>query len=589
MRILGYSGLDGAVRFKRRHLPSLSDREHRIVQGLDAAAALVRGGRVEFALAEERCTREKTTGDFPVRAIRHCLEHCGMTMRDVDFVAHGFDYHAARPLFDYDAVSAALYDEVYAPERQIALFERHFPGSESHTKFVPVPHHLAHASSAFFQSGFAESLIVVSDAMGETHSATVLVGSGPRLTVLAQIPALHSLGVLYSVFTLYLGFQFNMDEYKVMGLAPYGDARRYFGQIMAMVQLEADGTYLVPMLAEDRTPEERHAHLGVRRALAERFGPPRVPESAIEQCHADLAAALQAVLQTCQLHVLRHFRTVTGLRTLCLAGGMALNCTANGVVRRSRLFRDMFVQPASGDDGTALGAALYVQRQHEPATPPSEAALPLWGPAFDAAAVARTLAPRDDCCTVHYGDFAELARAAAGRLAAGQILGWFQGRMEFGPRALGSRSILADPRPTGMRERLNRLVKQREDFRPFAPAVVAEAAAEYFEIERGDERLYAHMLFVMPVREPYRAQLPAITHVDGTARLQTVARESDPRFWSVLDEFGRLTGIPVLLNTSFNVRGQPIVCTPAEAVDTFFTANLDALVIGEYLVTRAAS
>jgi carbamoyltransferase len=588
MRILGYSGLDGAVQFKRRRLPSLADREYRIVQGLDSAAAFVRDGRVEFAAAEERFSREKTTGDFPVHAMRHALHHAGLEAGDLDAVAHGFDYRDARPLFQQDEYSAAVYDAVHAPERQLALLERHFPGVDWPSRFVPVAHHLAHAASAFYQSGFPESLIVVSDAMGETQSATVLTGSPSGLTTLGEIPARHSLGVLYSVFTLYLGFQFNMDEYKVMGLAPYGDPRRYFAQIMAMTQLEPGGSYLVPILAEDRTPEERHAHLGVRRALAERFGPPRVPESAIERRHMDIAAALQAVLQTCELHVLRHYREVTGLRTLCLAGGVALNCTANGVVKRSRLFRDIFVQPAAGDDGTALGAALFVQHQREPATPHYDGP-PLWGPAFDTAAVARAVSDHECCRVERYVDFDDLARASAERLAAGQILGWFQGRMEFGPRALGSRSILADPRGADMRERLNRVVKQRESFRPFAPAVVADAAAEYFEIERGDERLYAHMLFVMPVREPYREQLPAVTHVDGTARLQTVTREHDPRFWTVLAEFGRVTGIPVLLNTSFNVRGQPIVCTPTEAVDTFLAANLDALAIDDFLVTRVNS
>jgi carbamoyltransferase len=267
-----------------------------------------------------------------------------------------------------------------------------------------------------------------------------------------------------------------------------------------------------------------------------------------------------------------------------MAGGVALNCTANGVIRRSHLFDDVFVQPAAGDDGAALGAALYVQHEREPSASRARITTPLWGPGFDEHAIERALGRPGDFDLHRFSSFEALVDDVAHRLDRGEILGWFQGRMEFGPRALGNRSILADPRAPDMRDRVNMLVKKREGFRPFAPAVAAEAAAEYFEIDEGDELTFEHMLFTMPVRAEYRERLPAITHVDGSARLQTVSRASNERFWMLLRAFGSITGIPMVLNTSFNVRGQPIVCTPEEAIDTFLLARLDALVLGDVLL-----
>jgi carbamoyltransferase len=284
------------------------------------------------------------------------------------------------------------------------------------------------------------------------------------------------------------------------------------------------------------------------------------------------------------MHVLAHFAEETGARQLCMAGGVALNCTANGVIRRSRIFDDVFVQPASGDDGAALGAALYVAHERAPTRPRSRITPPLWGPGFDAEAIETAVRGFNEVAVSRFESYEMLAEEAARRIARGEIIGWFQGRMEFGPRALGNRSILADPRAPDMRDRVNMLVKKRESFRPFAPAVTAEAAAEYFEIDEGDEGTYEHMLFTMPVRPEYRDRLPAITHVDGSARLQTVSRSGNEPFWLLLDAVGRITGMPIVLNTSFNVRGQPIVCTPEEAIRTFLLARLDALVIGELLL-----
>ena len=587
MNVLGFSGLDTSVQFKRSWFPSLSEREYRIVQGLDSAAAFVRDGRIEFAAAEERFSRCKGTGAFPINAMRAALAECGCTEADVDVIAHGFDYAPLQSHFLEDAYTRAQYAEVYDPEVQLGLLKRQLADIDWRGKFVSVPHHVAHAASAFFQSGMDESLVLVTDGAGEMDSLTVFAASGVELEPIATVSAFHSLGTLYGVFTLYLGFEFNSDEYKVMGLAPYGDARRYFTGMMELVHLREDGTYVIPVFGENKTLEERETHRGVLRALESRFGPARAPGAEMEQRHKDIAAALQLVLQHAQLHVLRHFRRQTGLTNLCLAGGVALNSTANGVIKRSRLFRDVFVQPAAGDDGTALGAALYVQHRESPPSQPTRLGLPCWGPSFSTEQARCAVEMRSDCRAVHYDSFSQLCEEAVRRLAAGQIIGWFQGAMEFGPRALGHRSILADPRVPDMRTRVNMLVKLREGFRPFAPAVTEEGAPTYFDVAPGDGPTFAHMLFVMPVRPPYREALPAVTHVDGSARLQTVSRELDERFWLLLTEFERRTGVPILLNTSFNVRGQPIVCTPEEAIETFLRARLDALFIEDLLITAA--
>lgn len=584
MNIIGISGVHQNIAFKKREFPGLSSRQYRINQGFDSAAALVGRDGVVAAAAEERFTREKATGDFPVRAIQYCLQAGNLKISEVDFLAHGFAYEPFQAAFQEPEYAQKQYRELFCPEVQKGHLGRYFPGLDWERKFIPVSHHLAHAASAFYLSGFDESLILVSDGMGEVHSMTVALGQGTDIKILQHAPAFHSLGILYGVFTLHLGFYMNMDEYKVMGLAPYGNPRRYFGKMMELVSLKTDGTYTIPVFAKDKTVLERETHAGVLGFLAERFGPPREPESEITQDHKDIAAALQAMLQACQLHVLRHFKAETGQRHLCMAGGVALNCSVNGVLNRSRLFEGIFVQPAAGDDGTALGAALVAQKLHDPQFRPRKIGVPLWGPEFGESDIRRALEDRADCVWTKADSFDDLCCQVADRLAAGEVVAWFQGRMEFGPRALGSRSILADPRDPEMRDRINRLVKKREGFRPFAPVVTTESARQFFEIAPGDEDTFAHMLYVTHVLPRYRQGLPAITHVDGSARVQTVSEEHNPRLWRLLKAFEGLTGLPILLNTSFNVKGEPIVCTPIEAINSFRNAQLDALVMGDYLV-----
>lgn len=585
MNILGLSGFDNAVSFKRRHFPDLEKRAYRIAQGFDSAAVLLRDGAVQFGIAEERILREKATGAFPVQSIKAALEHSRITANDLAYVAHCFDYAPHKAGMQEEQYYREQYAEVYDPALQVRRLEEHFPGVDWASKFVAVPHHLAHAASAFFQSGFKESLVFVSDGMGETDSMTVYTAQGSDLKLLASVPAFHSLGVLYSAFTLYLGFDFNMDEYKVMGLAPFGDKRKYYNQVMDLVKLKDDGTYAIPLFGQNQTLLERETHAGVIKTLVEKFGPARSPDGDMPEHYKDLAAAVQAVLQTVQMHVLRHFSNSTGLERVCMAGGVSLNCTANGIIKRSGLFQDVFVQPAAGDDGAALGAALYVQHTKKPGTPAPRIAAPLWGPEYNRDEIEATLKARTDIEVQRFDTFEALADATAERLEKGEILGWFQGRMEFGPRALGCRSIIADPRPADMRNRVNMLIKKREGFRPFAPAVAYERATEYFEIEPGDEETFAHMLFVLPVKPEYRDKLHAITHVDGTARVQSVRPETNERFYGLLKAFEKKSGVPMVLNTSFNVKGQPIVCNPTEAIDTFLSAGLFALVIENFIVT----
>lgn len=585
MNILGISGLGESRPYKRRIFPHLEERLYHMTQGNDAAAALVGREGVLAAAAEERFSREKGTGAFPRRAIEAVLAQAGLD--DFDVIAHGFDYEPLKKYFDRDDFGRKRFDAVYARAVLERAIDDAFPGRGWSKKLVPVPHHLAHAASTFEPSGFDDALVLIADSVGEMHSTTVLTASRANgYQVLGQVGVPHSLGLMYGAFTQYLGFWMGMDEYKVMGLAPYGDPERFYAAVRKLVLLKSDGSFAIPLLNKNKSPEDWETNAGIMRELTALFGPPRAQESELRQEHMDLAAALQRVLQEALLAILRHHREKTGLANLCLAGGVALNCTANGVILRSGLFEHVFVQPAAGDDGTALGAALYVQRQREPDAPRVPMALPLWGPGFDDAALTAALAPIAPERIWRAPDDAALAAEVAKRLAAGQIIAWFQGRMEYGPRALGSRSVLADPRDATMRDRLNRLVKKREEFRPFAPIVKREAATKYFAIAPGEEDTYAHMLFVTDVRPEHRAGLPAVTHVNGSARVQTVSRGASPLLWALLDAFEALTGVPILVNTSFNVRGQPIVCTPKEAVDTFQGTAFDALVMGPNVVSR---
>jgi len=582
--ILGVSGLAESVRFKREHWPGLDQREYRILQGFDAAAALVVDGAVVAAAAEERFNRHKQTGDFPVQAIAYCLEQAGLSLAEVDEIAHCFDYAPFGEIFSLDATSAMLYEEVFSRQALLAQITRHcpqFPDERVHQ----VSHHLSHAASAYFTSGWDECLVVVLDAMGETQSGSIFLGRDGHLDKLHEISANDSIGILYSLVTYHLGFDFNSDEYKIMGLAPYGDPHQFEGVFQQILECRADGTVRIPILRLNRTRDERENYLRTREWLSRNLTSLRDPGDEITQVHRDVAAALQAALNRAILHICGHFGASTGMRKIAMAGGVALNCSANGKLTRSGLFDEVYVQPAAGDDGAALGAALHRASLKGEVTN-QRFRVPFLGPSHPSSETDAAFKAFADAIKVtRFGSVEETCERAAKMIHDGKVVAWHRGRMEYGPRALGNRSILADPSNPEMRDRVNAMVKKREAFRPFAPAVSIEEVHRWFDV--APMTALPYMIATVNVRQEYRATLPAITHVDGSARVQTVAAHDNPAFHTLLKAVGRATGREIVLNTSFNVKGQPIVNTPLEALETFLGTGIDCLFIEDNLVSRA--
>lgn len=583
MNILGVSGLERAVPFKQAHWPGLEAREYRISQGHDSAAALVIDGKVIAAAEQERFSRKKHTGDFPIDAIQFCLREAGLTIEDISEIGHGFDYSPFSQLYSLDPDSSILYEEVFSKGAFVRQVHRYFPDFPAE-RIQPVNHHLSHAASAAFTSGWDECLVVVNDAMGEVQSLTVFQFHNPELKKVREIPANDSIGILYSLVTLHLGFDFNSDEYKIMGLAPYGDPERFRAFFDTAVELRSDGSIRIPILRMNRSREERENYLVTRAYLDERLVARRAPDAEITQEHKDVAAALQACLDRVVLHVCGHFGTQQGTRRIALAGGVALNCTANGKLIDSGVFDEVYIQPAAGDDGTALGAALYraslsgkVHNQRMP--------VPLLGPAYPFPCIEKAIEKYASRITVtSFESLDQTCKEGAKLIAEGRVVAWYRGRMEYGPRALGNRSILADPGHPAMRDRINAMVKMREAFRPFAPACSVEQAHRWFNIAAGTQMPY--MITVVDVRPEHRASLPAITHVNGTARLQTVSENDNPDFHRLLQEVGQTTGREMVLNTSFNVKGQPIVNTPEEAIETFLGTGIEFLFLENRKVAR---
>jgi len=572
-----FSFRDGEVPFTRFPLGYL---------GHDASAALVIDGEVVAAAAEERFIRAKHALNLagntllPRHAIAFCLEEAGLTIDDIDAIAHYCYFPAGAAAAraelldpwlrrDERALVRSAFDATWSQmldpdvvERQLAELLDGVPRS-----VIGVSHHLAHAASAYYPSGFDEALIVTLDGTGELESSLVAVGRARDIDVISTTHLPTSLGSLYLIVTVFLGFRSLGDEYKVMGLAAYGDPARYRTFFDALVPCLADGRY-----------ETRIAESTLRSQILKGLGPPRERGEPLEERHADIAAALQACLEDTVLHALSHAVKTTGQRRLCMAGGVALNCAMNGRIARSGLFDEIFIQPAASDEGCAVGAALYVARARG-ATPWRHARL---GPAWTRDEVREVLDAFDG--RVHATEEHDIADRAAAELASGRVVGWFQGRMEFGPRALGGRSILADPRDPGMQDRINAQVKRREPFRPFAPAVLEEAAADWFDMT--GVTVSPFMLFTVPVLLEKQALIPAVTHIDGTARVQTVSQDDDPLYWQVIARFGERTGVPVLLNTSFNVRREPIVCSPTDALRCFLETDIDAVALDRFWVEK---
>ncbi len=579
--VLGLSGLPHAQEHLLRTHPDLSPLDQRICQGLDSAAAVVVDGRLVAAASEERFTGEKGTGRLPAQAIAWCLAEAGLTPDDVDLIAHGFDYERHRRAFE---IAGAPFDEVYASATVIDGLTA-LGWTRVADRFRPVRHHVAHAESALVPSGFDRALVVVSDGMGETESLTVFRAVDGALERLATTPIGDSLGLLYSIATRFLGFQFNNDEYKVMGLAPYGEPDRFRSVFEKLARVDpARGTVAVDWPARALAePERGYPH--ARAFFAEAAFTPRVPDGDVHREEADFAAALQERLTTVLVDLVEHWLERTGERRLCLAGGTFLNCKSNQSIADLPAVDGMFVQPASGDDGTALGAAWHVARTEggglAHVTGPFD---PYLGARYSPDDVRAALDARPDLRWTHLGETDEYFTRAADDIAADRIVAWFGGRMEFGPRALGHRSILARPDGDRIKERINGAVKFREAFRPFAPAVLDEDVDRLF-VTRGFEP-DRYMLCTAQVRPEARAVVEGIVHADDSARIQTVRDDLAPEFARLLREVKARTGAGVVVNTSFNVKGQPLIMDPATALDTFAGIALDRLYLEGYVVER---
>ena len=551
----------------------------------DAAACLLRDGEVVAAASEERFTRKKHDADFPMNAVRYCLEAGGIETADLDHV--GFydkpfikferiieTYLAVAPRGIQSWVMAIplwLKEKIFMRK----TIEKKLDGYEGDILFSE--HHESHAASAFYCSPFEEAAILTLDGVGEWATAAKGFGRGEEITLTHEIHFPHSLGLLYTAFTYYLGFKVNSGEYKVMGLAPYGKPE-YFDLIMdRLIDVKADGSFKLNMDYFAYT----HKLTMINKKFNDLFGaPPRTPETWLNEREFDIAASIQKVTEEVVLRLCRSLHAETGLDNLCLAGGVALNCVANGKIIKQTPFKDIYVQPAAGDAGGALGVAQLIWHRYlgrERKHPLPDAYL---GPEYSNEEIKAFLAEKG----VPYRelDSETLVSDVARLIDEKNVIGWFQGRMEFGPRALGGRSILADARDPEMRNIVNRRIKFREGFRPFAPTVTLEGCPEWFELDQPSP----YMLLVADVREGKRV-IPSVTHVDNSARIQTVSEAENPLYHRLLKAFEARTGVPVIINTSFNVRGEPIVNTPEDALKTFYDSGIDTLVLGKYILEKS--
>lgn len=558
----------------------------------DASCALVADGQLVAAAEEERFSRIKHVTGFPVQAMQYCLKAAGIQPSDLDIVVAAWrpwvlgvraglafkSLLASPQVFASKAKRGAgqmghEWKELFTLSR---LLDAQLGRARYSVKYLE--HHLAHAASAFLCSPFEEAAVLTVDGAGEEDTTVSWHGEGRRIRKLDALRLPHSLGHLYSATTAFLGFKVQADEYKVMGLAAMGQPQ--YGRYLLdnVVELREDGSFrLKPYFLDYHLARTGRFSPEVERL----FGPPRRPDEEISERHADVAASVQYALEQALFNMLRKLHERTKTKRLALAGGVALNCTANGKIYANTPFEEVFVQPAAGDNGTSLGAALY---WGNPGTQRTSESLPhaYWGPSYDRASIEAAL----QAAHVSYAELGEdaLVGRVAQLLSEGNVVGWFHGRMEWGPRALGARSLLADPRRPDIKEKINRIIKKREPFRPFAPSVLAERAADYFEGYQPSP----FMLFTFPVRSAKRGLIPAVTHTDGTARPQAVTELSSPRYYRLIRRFEELTGIPMLLNTSFNVE-EPIVCSPQHALATFKGCEMNYLVMEDFLISKAAA
>jgi len=587
----------------------------------DSAAALIMDGRIVAAAHEERFTRKKHDPSFPTNAASYCLAEAGLSLRDLAGVAfydkpflkferlletyHGFAPSGLKSFLS--AMPVWIKEKLFMGKMLADEFAKLGPGKP---RVLFPEHHLSHAASAFYPSPFSEAAILTIDGVGEWATTTIGHGKGKDITFLRELDFPHSLGLLYSAFTYYCGFKVNSGEYKLMGLAPYGnpDSPRvedYRRKILdELVDLRPDGSLLLNMRYFTYATGLRMCH---EAAWEQLFGLPKRPaESDLSQEYMDMALAIQQVTEDVVMRLAETAKELTGAEYLTMAGGVSLNCVANGKLLRRGLFKDIWIQPAAGDAGGALGAALaawHIWKGADRNPGPKDAMQGAYlGPEFAYSDIKR-VAARHHAPFKHFEEFGDLSKTVCDLLAQGNVVGWFQGRMEYGPRALGNRTILGDPRNPEMQKKLNLKIKYREGFRPFAPSVMEEAISEYFDIDRPSP----YMLMVAPVRKSHqmplpegynslgmwdrlyvqRSDIPAITHVDYSARIQSVGKDVNPRYWQLIDTFRQTQGCAVIVNTSFNVRGEPIVCSPADAYRCFMRTEMDYLVMGDCLFAKS--
>lgn len=549
--------------------------------GHDASASLVRDGELIASAPEERFTREKKDRSFPENSIEYCLDYEGIEIRDIDTITYYMDpethyeerviHHLGRFYPD----SVPLFDSMLERAQKVNNVEEEIRSRLSYNgEIYFCTHHLAHISSSFFPSGYDSAAAISMDGLGEISSTVIADVNEDGIEVLKEIDFPHSLGMLYNAVTHYLGFNATTDAGKIMGLSSYGDSTRYIDEFRDIVQFDKEGGYELD-LDYFAFPFERSTW--VTDEFMNRFGPMREEGDELTERHKDIAAALQKRIEEAYFHMAEWVKEETGRKNLCLAGGVALNSVANGKLVKSELFDDVYIPPTAGDDGTSIGGPLYYHHCVQGSSKRSRIS-PYMGPAYSDKEVIDSL----NRLNLNYRKSEDVFSETAEYIAGGNIVGWFQGRMEMGPRALGNRSILGDPRDPDVKDVINSSVKFREPFRPFAPSVLLEEVDQWFDYDRPSP----YMILVYDVLPEKREEIPGVTHVDGTGRLQTVAGTDNERYHSLIKEFEKLTDVPVLVNTSFNIKGEPIVNTPMDAIRCFLGSGIDYLVMNDYILDK---
>ena len=555
----------------------------------NSAAAIIRDGKLVAHVREERFDRIKFSDSYPTRAVNYCLDEAGLTMKDVDHVVFG--WNPGHELEPQDSAAAVRYHKHflhYVPNNLL----RHIPGPKEEKKISSIgqqinfkqsgeinlhfaPHHACHAASSFFVSPFEKAAVLTIDAYGDDVTTEFFVGENNKITSIGKTPFPHSMGQAYASITQYLGYRANSDEWKVMGLSPYGDMSYYdkfekliyFDKELGQLRLNLD--YFMFFMWHPRRYSDQFIDL---------LGPERLPEDELTERHYNIAASFQRRVEDVVIEMCEWLHDKTGLTSLCLAGGVAMNSKMNGRILRETSFEDIYIAPSADDGGVSLGACFYYWNHVLENERSFEMKHDYWGPGFSDSEIKQAL----DDSLVKYERLEDPAKEAALSISNGKIVCWFQGRMESGNRSLGNRSILADPRDSSMKDKINKLVKHREWYRPFAPSVMQECQSDYFY----SDYPAPFMQMVHIIKEEKRSTIPAVTHVDGSGRLQTVQRENNPKYWNLINEFKKLTGVGVVLNTSFNDNDEPIVCTPKQAIRTFFGTGLHELYIGNYKIVK---